>query len=102
MKTIMSAEKYHEIETIVEIAERMKNYREQPPQNSIWRKSFEKRNSHDVVMWHDGKHSYSACYETICSRHGVWSRGLYTKDGKTTTINAIRNSLNRLYPSVFG
>ena len=92
MKNTISA-----IAAIIAEADRMRNaYFFQPPMNAAGRRSYEKYHSHDLVEWEEGGHSYSAQYTVDCSCKNVYASGQYTKDGKKTTLTAIRNSLKRL------
>lgn len=85
------------IKAIADEAESMKNaYYFRPPMNAGSRRSYEKRHSHDEVRWTEGGHEYTAEYTVSCSCNNVYAKGSYTKDGKTTTLTAIRNSLKRL------
>lgn len=87
-----------QIESVITLARSMKNaYFFKPSKNAGCRRAYERDHSRDLVMWKDGKTSYSAAYETICSVNNVYARGYYTKDGKPTTLTAISNSYNRLW-----
>ena len=89
------------VRAIIATAEAMRNaYFFTPPCSAGARRAYERQHSHDVVMWQDGRHTYSAAYECICSCRNVYARGLYTKDGRPTTLAAIKNSMNRLYVKV--
>lgn len=92
MKSIINA-----IATIIAEAETMKNaYFFTPPTNAAGRRSYEKQHTHDLVEWEEGGHTYTARYTVDCSCKNVYAYGVYTKDGKKTTLLAIRNSLKRL------
>ena len=98
MTQLSNAEIIATVREIISTAEMMRNaWFFTPPTSASARRAYERKHSHDVIMWQDGKHTYSAAYECICSCKNVYARGLYTKDGKPTTLTAIRNSLNRLY-----
>lgn len=85
------------ISAIIAEAETMKNaYFFTPPTSASGRRSYEKYHSHELVEWEEGGHSYSAQYTVDCSCKNVYASGSYTKDGKKTTLTAIRNSLKRL------
>lgn len=85
------------IASIMEEAERMKKaYFFHPPIYAGDRRRYEKQHSHSRVEWVEGGHSYSAEYVVICSRNNVYAYGKYERDGKKTTITAIRNSYKRL------
>ena len=82
---------------IIEEADKMKSaYFFQPPTSAYARRSYERYHSHDVVSWTEGGHEYTAAYNVKCSCRNVYARGEYTKDGKKTTLTAIKNSLNRM------
>lgn len=85
------------VKAIIEEAEAMKNaYFFKPPMNASSRRSYEKRHTHETVSWEEGGHQYTAAYEVSCSCSNVYAAGCYTKDGRKTTLTAIRNSLKRL------
>ncbi len=85
------------INAIVEEAEYMKNsYFWSSPCNASSRRSYENRHSHDMVTWQDGKDVYTAEYSVSCSCRNVYASGSYTKNGKKTTLLAIKNSLKRM------
>ena len=67
-----------------------------PPYNAGGRRSYEKRHSHPVVSWTESGHSWTASYTVTCSCRNVYASGEYTRDGKRTTLLAIRNSYNRM------
>ena len=64
--------------------------------NASARRSYERKHSHDTVEWTENGHTYTAAYDVRCSCKNVYARGTYTKDGKPTTLLAIRNSFKRL------
>lgn len=85
------------IRAIVAEAEAMRNaYFFRPPTNAGSRRSYEKYHSHDKVTWVENGHEYTAEYTVSCSCANVYAHGVYTRDGKRTTITTIRNSLKRL------
>lgn len=82
---------------IIDEAEYMKSaYFWTPPGNASGRRSYERKHSHDKVEWSENGHSYTAEYTVSCSCHNVYATGTYTRDGKKTTLTAIRNSYNRM------
>lgn len=82
---------------IVEEANYMKSaYFFRPPTSASSRRYYEKCHSHDEISWAEGGHEYTAAYNVRCSCRNVYARGEYTKDGKKTTLTAIKNSLNRM------
>lgn len=85
------------IAAIINEAETMKRaYFFKSPTSAGGRRSYEKYHSHDMVEWEEGGHTYSARYTVSCSCANVYARGEYTRDGKPTTLTAIKNSYNRL------
>ena len=46
--------------------------------------------------WEENGNVYTAEFITECSSRHVYAKGYYTKNGKETTLKAIKNSLNRL------
>ena len=82
---------------IVDEAERMRGaYFYRPPANAYGRRKYEQEHSHAQVQWEEGGHDYTAEFGVSCSCRNVYARGTYTRDGKTTTITAIKNSLKRM------
>ncbi len=82
---------------IIQTAERMKSaFYWRPPTKASERRSYEKRNSVDKIEWEESGHSYTAEYIVSCSCHNVYAYGVYTKDGRKTTLTAIKNSYKRL------
>lgn len=85
------------IESIIAEADRMKSaYFFTPPTSAGERRSYEKRHSHPLVEWTEGGHTYTARYDVSCSCKNVYASGEYTKDGRKTTLTAIKNSLKRM------
>ena len=88
------------IREIIEEAERMKAaYFFHPDQTAGGRRSYEKRHSHDVITWKDGKDVFTAEFKVSCSCRNVYAYGIYTRNGQKTTLTAIKNSLKRLEDS---
>lgn len=87
----------NEIKAIIDEAETMRNaYFFRPPITAGTRRSYEKRHTHAETTWSEGGHTYTAEYVVSCSCANVYAKGTYTKDGKPTTLTAIRNSYKRL------
>lgn len=85
------------IAAIIDLAQEMKNaYFFQPPTNARSRRDYEQNHSISKVEWDEGGHHYTAEYTTICSCSNVYAKGVYTRDGKPTTLTAIRNSYRRM------
>lgn len=91
---------YTTIETIAEIitqAEKFRNaYFFNAPFKASWRREYEKNNTFPAVEWSEGGHTYSAAYRVECSCKNVYARGDYYRDGRKTTLTAIKNSYKRL------
>lgn len=82
---------------IIREAEAMKNaWFFTPPCHAGSRRSYERYHSHDMVTWTENGHEYTAKFTVNCSCNNVYAYGEYTKDGKKTTLTAIRNSYKRL------
>lgn len=85
------------LQGIITEAETMKNaYFFTPPASANMRRAYEKKHSHPVVTWQESGHTFTAEYTVSCSCNNVYAAGTYTKDGKRTTLTAIRNSFKRL------
>lgn len=85
------------IERIVTEATVMKNaYYFRPAGIASQRRIYEERHSHPRIDWVEGGHGYSAEYKVTCTCSNVYAIGLYYRDGKKTTLTAIKNSLKRL------
>ena len=92
-----NAEIIASLESIIDAAEYMKNaYFFTPPTNASGRRAYEKRWTRPEIEWTEGGHTYTAAYTVSCSCRNVYAVGTYTRDGKKTTLTAIRNSLHRL------
>lgn len=86
-----------DLTALIEEADRMKAaYFFLPPASAGGRRSYEKYHSHEELSWTEGGHEYTAAYTVTCSCKNVYAKGEYTRDGKKTTLTAIRNSLNRM------
>ena len=88
---------FKQIEAIIAEAEAMRGaYFFNPPTNASSRRAYEKKHSHPLVIWEEGGHTFTAQYTVTCSCKNVYASGEYTKDGRKTTLTAIKNSLNRM------
>ena len=86
-----------QILAIIRAAEAAKNsYFWQTPGSASARRSMEARYSAPMVEWTEGGHTYSARFDVTCSCAHVYARGKYLRDGRKTTLTAIRNSAARL------
>lgn len=76
------------IAEMIETAEKFRaSYFWTPPGNAS-----ERRNSIEPFAWEEGGHVYTAEFRVDCSCKNVYARGEYTRDGKRTTLTAIKNS----------
>lgn len=85
------------IQAIIRVAETAKNaYFWKPAPTAGGRRQNERRRARPEITWTEGGHTYTAefRYQESCSN--VYAYGVYTRDGKKTTLTAIRNSYNRL------
>ena len=86
-----------EIENLIRTADKFRNsYFWSPDKSAGARRSFEKNNSIPLFSWSEGGHEYTAEYTVQCSCKNIYAWGNYTKDGKKTTLTAIKNSLKRM------
>ena len=93
----MNKELTKKITAIVNEADAMRNaYFFIPPCNAGGRRSYEAKHSHDAITWEESGHIFTAQYDVKCSCKNVYAYGTYTRDGKKTTLTAIRNSLRRM------
>lgn len=82
---------------IINQVEKFKNvYFWQPEDTAGGRRSMEKRESRPEVAWVDGKDTFTAEFVVSCTCSHTEARGIYTRNGKRTTLTAVRNSLKRL------
>lgn len=82
---------------IIDLAETMKKaYFFSAPSNARARRAYEDAHSISKVEWDEGGRHYTAEYTTSCSCSNVYAKGVYTRDGKPTTLTAIRNSYRRM------
>lgn len=68
--------------------------------NISTREYKEKRDTIDEIEWYDNGDKYTAEFTVKYTRNNVYAKGIYTKNGKQTTITAIKNSYNRLLQAV--
>ena len=85
------------IKAIIDEAEKMRGaYYYDSPKSAGSRRSYEKAHTHPEIMWEEGGHTYTARFTVSCSCANVYATGHYTRDGKKTTLTAIKNSYKRL------
>ena len=86
-----------QIENLIETAEKMRNaYFWHPSSSASSRRWYEKKNSVPMIEWSEGGHDYTAEFVVSCSCKNIYTYGNYTRDGKKTTLTAIKNSLKRM------
>lgn len=82
---------------IIKEAEEMRNaYFFHPPVTAGSRRAYEKKHTHERISWTENGHTWTAAYSVTCSCSNVYTNGVYTKDGKKTTLTAVRNSYKRM------
>lgn len=85
------------IESLIREAETMRNaYFFTSPRIANMRRRYEKQHSVDKFEWVDGKDTYTAAFDVSCSCAHVYANGYYEKNGKKTTLKAIKSSYSRL------
>ena len=85
------------IAAIIDLAEDMRYaYYYIPTYIARERRAYEDAHSIPAVEWDEGGRHYTAKYTTTCSCSNVYAKGTYTRDGKPTTLTAIRNSYRRM------
>lgn len=58
---------------------------------------YDDKHSTPEVCWEEGGHTYSAMFTTHSSRHNIYAKGYYYKDGVKTNLRAIRCSCDRMW-----
>lgn len=90
-------ETLNKIEQLIATAEKFRSsYLWKGPTSASARRSYEKRYSIPAFRWEEGGHSYAASFGVSCSTQNVYAKGEYYRDGKKTTLTAIRNSFRRM------
>lgn len=85
------------LDEIIDEAAYMKNaYFRSAPKWARQRRDYEQQHSHPLIEWEEGGHQYSAEYVVNCSCKNIYATGYYYKDGKRTTLVAIKNSYLRM------
>ena len=85
------------IEDLLMVVDKCRNaYYWKPASSSSSRRWSEKNNSIPEFSWTEGGDKYTAefVYKESCNH--VYAYGVYTRNGKKTTLTAIKNSLERL------
>lgn len=86
-----------QIKNLIETSEKLSGaYFWTSPTSAGARRSMEKRYSIPEFRWHENGNEYSAEFTVTCSCSNVYVRGAYKKNGKKTTLTAIKNSYKRL------
>lgn len=92
-----TAETVAAVADIVEQAETCKNaYFWTPACNAASRRWHEEQHSRDRVEWAESGHTYAAAYHYRESCSHCYASGEYYRDGSSTTLTAVRNSLRRM------
>lgn len=95
--TITAIDTISAIAAIINLADDMQYaYYFIPPYTARARRDYEDAHSIPTVEWDEGGRHYTAEFTTQCSCHNVYAKGSYTRDGKPTTLTAIRNSYRRM------
>ncbi len=82
---------------LIEKAEDLKNaYFWTPPQIAAQRRYYEEKNSIPKIEWKENGDDYSAEIEVKCSCNNIYVTKNFYRNGKKTTITAIKNSYKRL------
>lgn len=90
-----------DIEKLIDTAEKFrKAYFWTPSNVAAIRRSYEKKHSISEFSWREGSDLYTAKYTVECSSKHIYAHGEYTKNGKKTTLLAVKNSLERLKKEV--
>lgn len=85
------------LENLISTAEKYKNaWFFKPAEHASARRYEEKKGTVDYFEWEEGGHAYSGEYNVSCSCKNVYAYGSYHKDGKKTTLLAVKNSYKRL------
>lgn len=86
-----------QIADIIAQAEKFRNtYFFTPPGSAGMRRSYERYNSRSEITWQDGKDTFTAAFDVSCSCRNVYAKGRYTRNGRPTTLTAIKNSCRRM------
>lgn len=90
-------ETIHQIRALIAVADHYRNAVFMTPSATAGGRRYEERlGTVPYFEWEEGGHKYTVCYEVTCSCTHVYARGYYTRDGKKTTLTAIKNSMKRL------
>lgn len=85
------------LEAIIREADHMKkSYFWRSPSLAGERRGYEKRHSHEEITWTENGSDWSARYDVRCTCQNVYASGTYTRDGRKTTLTAVKNSLLRM------
>lgn len=85
------------IENIINICEKCKNaYFWTPGGNRRSRSYYEDKYTSTPVEWDEGGHHYSAWTDMRLSGRNAYFKSYFSKDGKRTTLTAVRNSAKRI------
>ena len=85
------------IKELIDQAQCFKNaYFWSAPGSASSRRWYEQKNTIPLIEWEEGGNTYTGRFDVTCSCKNVYASGYYTKNGKKTTLTAIKNSYKRL------
>ncbi len=85
------------IEDLIQMVDKCKgSYFWRPASSSSTRRWNESNRAIPEFSWTEGGNKYTAEFVYRESCHNVYAYGVYTRNGKKTTLTAIKNSLERL------
>lgn len=86
-----------QLENLFEKAEKFRGaYFFTPPANANGRRSYEEYHSIPEFTFMENGNTFTCEFNVSCSCKNVYAKGIYTKNGKKTTLTAIKNAYNRL------
>ena len=92
-----TAETITALASLIDDAETLRScYFWHAPTSASQRRASERRYTHDEIAWTEGGHDYTAALYVRVSCRNWYARPEYTRDGRKTTLTAIRNSLTRM------
>lgn len=92
----MMNETIEKLEELIECCEKLKNAYFWQGGNVARRTYIQDRYTIPKFIWEEGGHTYSAEVKVECTQMNVYVQKWFTKDGKKTTLRAIKNSYDRL------
>lgn len=86
-----------QLETLFEKADKFRGaYFFSPPGSASGRRSYEEYHSIAEFKFEESGNIYTCEFRVDCSCKNVYAKGIYTKNGKKTTLTAIKNAYKRL------